>query len=333
MSREIKTIIHFLLDASRQPKVALFFLLAGVSPLSHSQDRWFQIEVSIFTNENLSDRSEEQWIPGSESLSYPDAMRRLNELQDILLIDDLLPAEDVDYNDSPDQSVNPQQAELARLAEERAEQISRVGPQPATSDSGFRFFDLQRDSFLQLPAGQSDFQQTNRALRRSSDHRLLFHGLWRQPVLDPGFATPIFISGGESYGEYQELMGSLEIGFNEGRTRVVIDADLWLGEFTSIPPLETEISGSAQWNIPLPPEALREQSISDSEQESRYYPSRVYHMQQSREMRSTEFHYLDHPALGIVVMVEPYELPEAPPPGFSVLDVLPQDELNEDNPQ
>ena len=32
-------------------------------------------------------------------------------------------------------------------------------------------------------------------------------------------------------------------------------------------------------------------------------------MDQSREMRSNEFHYLDHPALGIVIQVEPYELP------------------------
>jgi len=27
-------------------------------------------------------------------------------------------------------------------------------------------------------------------------------------------------------------------------------------------------------------------------------------------MRSNEFHYLDHPALGIVIMVEPYQVPQ-----------------------
>jgi hypothetical protein len=29
-------------------------------------------------------------------------------------------------------------------------------------------------------------------------------------------------------------------------------------------------------------------------------------------MRSNEFHYLDHPALGIVIMVEPYQVPKLP---------------------
>lgn len=333
MTEEKSTINQLMLNTSRYRSIALLLLFGSFSPFSYSQERWFQIEVSIFTNENLGDRAEEQWIPGPEPLNYPDSIRRLNELQDILLINDLLPAENIDTNDSLDQPLNPQQAELARLAEERAEQISRIGPQSATNGNGFRFFDLQRDSFLQLPAGQSDFQQTNRALRRSSDHRLLFHGLWRQPVLDPGLATPIFVSGGDSFGEYQELMGSLKIEFNEGRTRVVIDADLWLSEFTSVPPLDTETSNSPQWQIPLPPESIQEQRNSDQEQATQYYPANVYHMKQSREMRSTEFHYLDHPALGIVVMVEPYELPEAPPPGFSVQDALPQNELNEDNVQ
>ena len=33
-------------------------------------------------------------------------------------------------------------------------------------------------------------------------------------------------------------------------------------------------------------------------------------MQQTRDMRSREFHYLDHPALGLVILVEPYEIPD-----------------------
>lgn len=309
----------------------LFFTFSHHS--AHSQERWFQIEVSIFTNENLSDRTEEQWIPGTQPLAYPDSMRRLNELKDILLIDALLPfTNDADEN-IEESSLTPQQREMARLAGERAEQISNTGPFAATSGSGFRFFDLQRDSFLQLPSGQSDFQQTNRALRQSPDHRLLFHGLWRQPVLDPGQGTPIYISGGETFGNYQELMGSLEIGFNQGQTRVVIDTDLWLGEFTSTPAPETGTQSLPQWSVPLPPESFREPSSLESELTTEYFPARVYHMQQSREMRSTEFHYLDHPALGIVVMVEPYELPEAPPPGFSNMDELPLESLSEDNSQ
>ena len=48
--------------------------------------------------------------------------------------------------------------------------------------------------------------------------------------------------------------------------------------------------------------------------------NRVFHMQQSRDMRSTEFHYIDHPAMGIVILVEPYEVPPLPIPDFDFED-------------
>lgn len=37
----------------------------------------------------------------------------------------------------------------------------------------------------------------------------------------------------------------------------------------------------------------------------------VYHLQQSRRMRSRELHYLDHPLFGMAILVTPYELKEA----------------------
>jgi hypothetical protein len=32
----------------------------------------------------------------------------------------------------------------------------------------------------------------------------------------------------------------------------------------------------------------------------------VFRLNQSRKMRSTEVHYLDHPVLGVIVLVTPY---------------------------
>jgi len=34
---------------------------------------------------------------------------------------------------------------------------------------------------------------------------------------------------------------------------------------------------------------------------------RIYHLQQSRRMRSGELHYIDHPVLGLIIRVTPYE--------------------------
>lgn len=299
----------------------LAFLSCAMLPMMASaQERWFQVEVSIFSNESESDRNEEFWLPESEALAFPDPMRRLQSLMDILIIEALLPQQaGTDATPLQDTSLTDLQMQREQEAAERRERIARVGPAPATSENGFRFFNLERDSFVKLPASQSDFQQTNRALRQSPEHRLLFHGVWRQPMLDPGQATPIFVSGGDRYGDFQELMGSLEVRFNQNRDRIVLAANLWLSEFSTLAPAENG------WQLPLPPQAFRMTTTDAARDTFQYYPTRVFHMQQSREMRSTEFHYLDHPALGIVVLVEPYERPAAPPPGFPQLDVLIED--------
>lgn len=310
-----------LATAIRSAMHALTVLSCALLPATaNAQERWFQVEVSIFTNENESDRNEEFWLPGNEALAFPNSMRRLQSLMDILIIDALLPAQDMtadaDSLTLQDSSLSTTQLQRDQEAAERAQRIARIGPAPASTESGFRFFNLDRDSFIQLPSSQSDFQQTNRALRQSPEHRLMFHGVWRQPMLDPGEATPIFVSGGERYGDYQELMGSLEVRFNQSRDRIVLAADLWLSEFSTLPP------GENGWQLPLPPPEFRMPRASAAQDTFQYYPARVFHMEQSREMRSTEFHYLDHPALGIVVLIEPYERPAAPPPGFPRLEEL-----------
>jgi hypothetical protein len=39
-------------------------------------------------------------------------------------------------------------------------------------------------------------------------------------------------------------------------------------------------------------------------------------MEQSREMRSNQFHYIDHPAIGIVILVKPIDVPPLVVPEF-----------------
>ncbi|NKB31881.1 MAG: hypothetical protein GKR91_02145 [Pseudomonadales bacterium] len=272
-----------------------------------SQERWFKIELSIFTNENSTDRIEEEWQAERMELTYPGQLRRLNKLSDLLLADNLqLSALDNFASTTDEDLLAPEEIQ----AQIRAESIAAVGPLPATQNSGFKIFDFQREDFLQLPTAESDFQQTNRTLERSADHRLLFHGLWRQAVLQPDDSIPIYIEGGLAYGDQHELQGSLTIRFNDNEDRVVIDTNLWLTEFSFVENTNND------WQLPIIPTAVRSDPTLSSD--LRYYPIQIYQMEQSREMRSTEFHYLDHPALGIVILVEPFEIPEAPlpTPGF-----------------
>lgn len=289
------------ITVNRKWALCVTSLLLLDSPVQgYGQERWFQIEVSIFSNESINGRSEETWLPGASELGFPDGLSRLKQLNDILLTEELILAS----TDEP----------LILTDEESARQlIAGVGPEPATSGPGFRFYDFQRDAFLQLPDSASDFRQTNRALSQSPDHRLLFHGLWRQPVRQAEQSLPLYVSGGETIGAQPELAGSITLRFNENEDRVVIDSDIWLSEFNG------STQGSASWRLPTAPQAVLEkfqrlavENNSDSIADSYPAPTRVYHMRQSREMRSNEFHYLDHPALGIVIMVEPYQVPKLP---------------------
>lgn len=286
--------------------------LGGNVALAQSGERWFQVEMSVFSNENPADRESEFWSPGQEPLRYPGSMQRLRELMDLLAIDDLLLP---DTNAPGTAFAAPQQAPAVRTV---ADYIRDTGPHPASRGNGFAFFDFARDPYIRLPASASNLQQTNRALERSPEHRLLYTAVWRQPVLGTANAVPLYISGGESYGGTPELQGSVTIRFNANADRVVVDADLWLSEFSIV------AEGSVNWELPVVPARARRNYEQGSDNDGLDYRiRRIYQLRQSRDMRSTEFHYLDHPALGAVITVDLYEVPPVQQE-IAVPDELPQ---------
>jgi len=315
---------YFLIMPS--PRTALFYLLTGgllitLSSPTHGQtsQRWFQIELSIFSNESLGDRDEEMWNAERSELSYASPLRRLDEPGDLLITDSMIAAaisepEELAIEEATIE-LNDEELAAADLAQ-RLSALVATGPQPPRAQGEFRFFDLLRDPNVQLGPQDSDFQQTNRAIERSSEHRLLFHGLWRESLADPNEAIPIYVHGGLKYGDQHELQGSITLRFNDNRDRIVIDSDLWLTEYSAVADLEGD------WQLPPIPEAMLTpvDAIGASEPGLAMGINRVFHMQQSREMRSTEFHYIDHPAMGIVILVEPYEVPPLPIPDFDFED-------------
>ena len=263
------------------------------SSSSYSQERWFQIELSIFTNEDLLGRNAEYWEPSDSKLSHPSNARKLTSLGDFL-----------DYDQSSIEALmeddSLSQEDVENIV--REDQLKNIQPNVNIDSPDFKLIDFSRDDFVQLSPDESDFQQTNRTLERDPEHRLLFHGLWRQAVQQKSNAVPIYIEGGLAYGDYHELQGSATIRFNESEDRLVIDAQLWLIEFSIIKTSELN------WELPEIPETLKSQNSVTSSSLT-YYANKVYSMNQSRAMRSNEFHYLDHPAIGIIILVKPYDVP------------------------
>ena len=287
-----------IINLYRDSRFMVGTLLAGLTMLfsaqAAGQDRWFQIEVTVFTNESRFARDAEYWLPNQPELSFPKSIRRLATVQDKLLIEDFLIAGD----NSQETAAAPNEETL------RSQRILSMGPEPERGVDEFRLFDVLRDEYLDLPARLSDFSQTNRALERSPDHKLLFHGHWRQRVVGADEATSIYIEGSRRRDSLPIVNGSLTIRFNDQEDRVVVDANLWLIDAAG----DTE--RSAEWTLPEIPAAVS--SPTSGTTRSAKYPAgsfRVYPMQQSREMRSNEFHYLDHPALGLIIAVRPYDPP------------------------
>jgi hypothetical protein len=299
--------------------IAGLLLSISASALGQTSQRWFQIEVSIFSNESIADRDEELWEAESNVLNYPNPLRRLGQLSDLLISDQMIDDAIAESSNQDLLSVieeKPIEIDPEALAAiervERLAQILATGPQPPRPEGEFKFLDFLRDAHLQLTPDDSEFQQTNRALERSPEHRLLFHGLWRESVADPADAIPLYVQGGLRYDDQHELQGTITLRFNENRDRIVIDSNLWLTEYSASADLESD------WQLPAIPEAMKSEldSLARNELALQYGINRVFHMEQSREMRSTEFHYIDHPAMGIVILVKPTEVPPLVLPEF-----------------
>lgn len=274
-----------------------------VPPVS-AQDgnRWYQIEVTIFSHEN-SNVLLEQWPVEDLALVYPVNTRPLDTLIDHLTLDDWSVLQAPGRDDS-----------AGNDSDTEATDTLAAGP-AASRSSDYRLPDPQRDAFVALPDSEHEFTQTNRALNESSAYRLLYHNAWRQPVMRADGAIPITVAGGRRFGDHHELEGTLTIRFNPSRDRVLLDTNLWLARFSARSPEQGE-----SLQLPDNPTASRRPaaavvnpdpltSDSGEEQASRYYITNVFPMRDSRAMRSNEFHYLDHPAFGIVVQVFPYEPP------------------------
>lgn len=233
---------------------------------------WYQVEVSIFAHE-ATDLSQERWEPQTERALQQGlgthGQIRLSSLLDFLDLEDWSTLDPASATRAASQARTPDTEQ--RGAAEASPATPLIEPQ-AFDPADISLPDYARDAFLRLPASEQNFRQTNQALERSPDYRLLWHAAWRQPMEQASGTQYIEVEGGRELDGRPELTGTLRAYFSPDTTRVILDAELWRTVFEN-------------------GEALR------------------LPMHQARPMISNEFHYLDHPAIGIVAEVFRYEIP------------------------
>lgn len=193
-----------------------------------------------------------------------------------------------------------------------------------------------RDAFLPLPKDLRNMDRFANAMNRSGQYRVLFHEAWRQPVTALEDSPALLIQGGDAFDDHSELEGSITLSVSR---YLHLHTRLWFTDFEpnygqppgAWPELprrpnapQSEIGQPAEeswstpswgdewqnttgnaWDTSLNTTSSLPDFLGDD-----YVPRRIVTMNQQRRMRSEELHYLDHPVIGLLIRVIPYERSE-----------------------
>lgn len=171
-------------------------------------------------------------------------------------------------------------------------------------------------TFKTLPQREFQLQIEEKLLTKSSQFRILLHTGWVQPGMGPDAALPVHIT--RSFLTDTPVTHSLIPGTPDNpaasatrpttstQSRSVLDgyikiiltrylhADVDLVYTTGLP-LTSQGSGTAQVNPANDSNPVIQQ------------PPVIYRLSESRRMRSKELHYLDHPVLGMLLLITQHE--------------------------
>ncbi len=259
-------------------------------PLTHAQTRttghegWYQVELIVFARTNNT--SQEHW-PSNIKLRYP-----------------------TDW------------MELKAIDNEEGNSI-----------------DLTKEAFYRLPDAERQLNAQAQKLKRSSRFKVLFHDAWRQTITNEKAAKSILVQGGQTFGQHQELEGSIRLSV---ATYLKLQTNLWYSQFD----LDVGQEQARQWpELPKQPNVLAtpiaglsldsslelEQALALENQQwnnnvfntaentndlavgTNYVTRQIILLQQARDMRSSEIHYIDHPVVGIIAQITPYPPPVTQP--------------------
>ncbi len=288
------------------------------------QQPWYQIELFIFAYQQAADSNTEVW-PKELGLKYP---QRIVELKKAAQTEVLLN----DWSDTPEPDATEVTEEPTEANEEPLLVDNNQPPLPEPL-----LVTLKEQPFTLLPEDQLSFTDMTRKLLRQKDLRQLFYGAWRQPIGKRNDSESLLIRGGDPFDNHFELEGSISLGLER---YLHVTTDLWLSTFVSnagrtenpwpvlpkVPVASSANSGTETsdqdtgdiFSQTNPGSSSGTIFINNNDLENpfvdlagnQYAVDQTATMRQSRRMRSNELHYIDHPLMGLLVRITPYEFPE-----------------------
>ena len=157
-------------------------------------------------------------------------------------------------------------------------------------------------------------------ISKSKTQRVIFHTVWRQPGLDKKLALPIHFK--------REILAAPVAGKNENNPTQNTEATSSFETTDSKPLSSSVLEGllrvtlarylhleaelTYQNKIPEVTDTENPFALLDNESERNEMQKQgIIHLKQKRNrIRSNELHYVDHPVLGILIRITPYEKPE-----------------------
>ncbi len=275
-------------------------------------DRWYQVEVILFAHKQTASN---EILRNDIALAYPPNWIQLKDPEAL-----------IEVCEAAAQTTDSSTNTAAESADNTpAEPQNSPCPQMENTedhDQAMRqLVDLEREAYYLLPKSMRALNEQTQELKWSRAHRVLFHEAWRQPILDKDRATSILVSAGESYGQHKELEGTFSISVSR---YLHLRTNLWFTQFA-----HNYGQDKGQWpDLPISPEKL-DYSITKIEEDITspwdkieplsdeydkilarpFVPERIALIKQKRRMRSKEIHYVDHPNVGMILLIEPYEVP------------------------
>lgn len=197
--------------------------------------------------------------------------------------------------------------------------------------------DLTKEAFYLLPANERKLNMQAQKLQRSARFEVLFHNAWRQVITNKKSSKAIIINGGQTFGQHQALEGSIRLSV---ATYLELQTNLWLAQFDvnvgqeiTQPwpeiPARPNLTPAGISNLSLDSDLELEQALANENTQwsngsfgvnaaapetNNFVTRQIILLQQERDMRSNELHYIDHPALNVIIQVSPYPVATAPAP-------------------
>lgn len=305
------------------------FTLLACSPLAEAEtDRWYQVEIVVFANTSAT-KTDEIWP--LTPLQYPkDMVSIAPETDDGLTPLSLLQVQQLEaYQSLFDENAVVNTASDSDFLFESRSRFPAHANMPTTEVSDLLGGDEDGDEgtngttdagsgtsietpldlsalfessevvpFKNLSSNQRMLNDLARSIRRSSLYRLLSHQSWLQPISSD--ATQILLQAGNHYDSVFELDGV--IGLSRSRY-LHVDTDLRYTEFSPL----FQGSGAAA-NLLSPDQRNQYPAVAKWEaNRGQYIPVHAHPLQQSRRMRSSTLHFIDHPRFGVLIKIENYD--------------------------